>query len=33
VIKGNALGFYALDNLNGLAPGTGLIAAKAGFTF
>ena len=33
IVKGNGLGFYALDNPNGLAPQTNLIAAKVGFTF
>jgi hypothetical protein len=32
-IDGNALGFYALDNANGLQPNTRLVVAKAGFTF
>ena len=32
-IDGNALGFYALNNPNGLTPKTNLLVAKVGFTF
>jgi hypothetical protein len=33
IANGNAVGFYALDNANGLAPKTDVVVAKAGFTF
>ena len=32
-MDGSALGFYGLDNLNGLQPKTNLVVAKTGFTF
>jgi hypothetical protein len=32
-IDGNALGFYALNNPDGLKPKTNLLVAKVGFTF
>jgi hypothetical protein len=31
--RGNAVGFYALDNVNGLTPTTSVLVAKAGYTF
>ena len=32
-IRGNALGFYSLQNPSGLQPNTSVVVAKAGFTF
>jgi hypothetical protein len=32
-IIGTGVGFYGLDNLNGLDPQTKLLVAKAGFSF
>jgi hypothetical protein len=33
LVRGNALGFYSLDNANGLQPNTNLVVAKTGLTF
>ena len=33
LVDGNALGFYAPDNVNGLQPKTNLVVLKTGFTF
>jgi len=33
LINGNGVGFYALDNLNGLQPKTNVLVVKTGFTF